>query len=400
MGQGTFSACVLVLVRLRVWGSPFGFVWDLFFHPLLPGYGEFFCPVYDWRKRWESEDYSLLPSQTASGNIGCLSKQTWGTKIQFLTLSPCRFKIKISTVCMKPKLNMKAISPIKLTSAGLVLLCPNAEGEAGESLPQEERQRRILWQRSCSYLLALLMLRYQLQVPWERWQSSLAPLPVSCFSTTLPVLCSPIVLCSSFCGLCFCPHIAICSSLSFLPCSLHPGGVFSKWPCSSQHGIRGCSSLSSSLQVTPHPCTVTAMLVAWPYGELVQGGRKAVAGLIHWAVTQTAHAALLADCWGWCKEQPISGITSESKLLSPSLLCCQGVSKNTDTNDLTVLNSCFGGTDAQGMEEVLCLFCTGLVPNVHKEHPSADMQAMGKRHGWWPNFKAWLQSIVSQKKFN
>lgn len=153
---------------------------------------------------------------------------------------------------MKPKINTKAISPIKLTPAALVFLCQKSEAEAGESLPQGERgrqrQRRMLCQRFCSYLLAVLMLRYRVQVPWGRWYSSLAPLPVFSFSSPFfPVLCSPVVLCSSSCSLCFCllssPHTAIHSSVSFPPCSLHPRWVFSSRPRSSPHGIRGCGSL-------------------------------------------------------------------------------------------------------------------------------------------------------------
>ena len=58
------------------------------------------------------------------------------------------------------------------------------------------------------------------------------------------------------------------------------------------------TGLSSLLQAPPHPCAVTVVPVAWLYGELVQGDGKAVAGLSQWAVMQTAHTALLADCWG------------------------------------------------------------------------------------------------------
>lgn len=83
----------------------------------------------------------------------------------------------------------------------------------------------MLCQRFCSYLLAVLMLRYRVQVPWGRWYLSLAPLLVSSFSIpSLPVLCSPVVLCSSSCSLCFCllssPHTAIHSCLlpALAPC--------------------------------------------------------------------------------------------------------------------------------------------------------------------------------------
>lgn len=192
---------------------------------------------------------------------------------------------------MKPKINTKVISPIKFTSAALVFLCQKAEGEAGGCLPQRgrgrQRQRRTLCQRFCSYLLMVLMLRYQLQVPWGRWYSLLAPLPVSFSTPSLPVLCSPVVLCSSFCSLCFCllssPHTAVGSSLSFLPCSLHPCWVSSRWPCSSQHGIRGCGSLVPGSALCCRLLLTPALWQqCWWRGRVVNWCRKTERLLLVW----------------------------------------------------------------------------------------------------------------------
>lgn len=333
---------------------------------------------------------------------------------------------------MKPKINTKAISPIKVTPAALVFLCQKSEGEAGESLPQggrgRQRQRRMLCQRFCSYLLAVLMLRCRVQVPWGRWYLSLSPLPVFSFSSPfLPVLCSPVVLCSSSCSLCFCllssPHTAIHSSVSSRPAPCIPAefsaGDLVLPHMASEAAVLWCrAQLFAAGSSSPLHCDSNAGgVVVWWTGAGRQKGTCWSDSLGCRANSTCSHVGRLLEvmqraakaCLHW------HYLWNQVFISAPSVLPERREEHRHKWSDLTVLSSCFGGTDAQerGMAKALLVssawgWCPVWMRNWAGTltDPSADTQATGKRHALvWepyqiPNFKALLQSIVSQKIFN
>lgn len=167
------------------------------------------------------------------------------------------------------------------------------------------------------------MLRYRLQVPWGRWCSSLASLPISSFLVpSLPVHPSPSVLCSS-CSLCFrfcrLPTLPLAPLSPSLPCSFHSRWVSSRCPCSSRFWCRA----PLSLRAPPHAGGDSAA-----GGAASRGHGGAVAGLIHRAVTQTAHTDSPART---LHTQPCI----RNRVCIPAAVCCQRGVKNTDTHRRT-----------------------------------------------------------------
>lgn len=241
------------------------------------------------------------------------------------------------------------------------------------------------------------MLRYRLQVPWGRWCSSLASLPISSFLVpSLPVHPSPSVLCSS-CSLCFrfcrLPTLPVAPLSPSLPCSFHSRWVSSRCPCSSPQGTRGCGSGAGlrsrcGLLLTP---AVTALLVARPAGDTEGLLPVWFTGLSRKQHTQTALPA-------HCTHSPASEIGFASLPLCAAREAWRtqthtDAHRHTQTrSDPAALSSCPTGTDAQ-QRHVWRRLCSSLlqgagtqgVPGAVPAHPSADTQVLAKGICWSDN---------------
>ena len=361
--------------------------------------------------------------QVSSGILKTLA--AWQNKLEaqknnsFEHSVQCRFRTKNSNVFMKPNINTKAISPVKLTSAALVFLRQKAE-EAGGSLLQgrrgRQRQRTMLCQKFCSYLLAVLMLRYRLQVPWGSWYSLLAPLPIS-FSTLLSVLCSPVVLCSFFCSLCSCPLSSLHAAIPSCPAPCIP------------------AAFSAGDPVPPSMASEAA--IPWHWAQLFAAGSSSPlrcdSGASGLAVRWTGAGRRKGCCWSESVGCHANGTHSlASRLLGmmrtaakaclywcclwnpvvipvPSVL--PGRHEEHRHREVILLFSVPAlvaqvlGRDRYG-DGSAQLFYMGLVPSMDKELSWNTNTALCRHAGngqkaWTgvttlPDFKAQLQSIVSQ----
>lgn len=209
------------------------------------------------------------------------------------------------------------------------------------------------------------------------------------------MLCSSCSLCFRFCQL---PTLPLAPLSPCLPCSWHPCWAFSRWPCSSPQGTAGCGS-GAGLLLTP---AVPALLVARPCAQ--PGHRGAAAALIHRAVTQTAHTHTAA---GQAERHCF-----RNQLCIPAPGCCQGGVKNSHTHTHKVILlfsvpaplALMLSRDTSG-EGSAHLCCMGLAPRLSEEL-RWTLQFPLQTHRFWqkvsagvtilPNFKAQLQSVVSQ----